>query len=125
MGRWSGTVDKDCESVSVLASLPYGEYLNQITNWLVKPDSPFYKIGNSWRLKSPVDAWFALSPFISMVDLKNFSNLVLQILREINPSLELDEDKRWLADIYNKTPEYSSWIRKGVVQTLVLLAVYW
>ena len=124
IGRWSGTVDKDCKSVSVLASLSYGEYLNQITNWLVKPDSPFYKIGNLWCLKSPVDAWFALSPFISTVDLEKFRNLVLQILSEINPSLELDEDKRWIADIYNKTPEYSSWIRKGVVQTLVLLAEY-
>jgi len=91
---------------------------------LYKPDSPVYKIGGLWRLVSPMDAWFALAPFLTETDLKEFGNIVLKVFKSINPALDLEPEKRWMASVYGKEASYSGALREGIAQTLVLIAVF-
>ena len=43
---------------------------------------------------------------------------------EDDPALDLPEEDRWAATMYGKRREHSDVMRKGVCETLVLLAVY-
>jgi hypothetical protein len=123
-GRWSEKKEADKEIMSGLAGKPYESFSGILSAWLHKPDSPILKIGDLWRLVSPIDVWFALAPFLTDADLHEFQTAVLKVLRSKNPGLELDPGKRWMASAYGKESLYSASLREGLVQVLVLIAVF-
>jgi len=123
-GRWSESKEADKEIISQLAGKPYKSFSDILSIWLHKPDPPILKIGERWRLVSPIDTWFALAPFLTNADLQKFEALALKVLRSINPALDLEPEKRWSASIYGKKPPYSETLKEGIAQTLVLIAVF-
>jgi hypothetical protein len=124
VGKWDEDKQGDKEIVSEIAKLSYDTYIASLKEWLYKPDSPILKIGETWRLTSPLDAFLALSPFLTSSDFDNFKNVSLKVLKEIDPSLELEPEKRWMASVYGKISKYSRALREGIAQTLVLIAVF-
>ena len=63
---------------------------------------PLIKIGSSWRLTSPLDAWTNLSNYISSNDLENLKTCFLRVMREVNPVLELEPENRMFASMRGK-----------------------
>jgi hypothetical protein len=124
VGKWNENRQGDKEIVSEIAKLSYDTSIASLKEWLYKPDSPILKIGENWRLTSPLDAFLALSPFLTSSDFDNFKNVSLKVLKEIDPSLELEPEKRWMASVYGKISKYSKELREGIAQTLVLIAVF-
>jgi len=124
VGKWNEYKQGDKEIVSEIAKLSYDTFIAFLKEWLYKPDSPILKIGETWRLTSPLDAFLALSPFLTSSDFNNFKNVSLKVLKEIDPSLELEPEKRWMASVYGKISKYSKELREGIAQTLVLIAVF-
>ncbi|KYH31340.1 hypothetical protein [Neomoorella mulderi] len=122
-GRWSEKKAEDKKIISQFAGKPYEAFSEKLLTWMHKSDSPVLKIGEWWRLVSPIDAWFALAPFITEADIQTFKKVALKVLGIINPALELEPQKRWLASIYGKEMPYSETLREGIAQTLVLIAV--
>lgn len=55
-------------------------------------------------------------------DLKRYFTVARRTLGEDDPSLDLPEEDRWLANLRGKTREFSSGLRRGISETLVLLA---
>jgi len=123
-GRWTEKKKGDNEIISQLAWEPYESFSGKLSSWLHKPDSPILKIGDWYRLISPMDAWFALAPFLTEADLQQFRSIALKVLGSINPALDLEPEKRWTASIYGKEPPYSETLREGIAQTLILAAVF-
>ncbi|GAH89242.1 unnamed protein product, partial [marine sediment metagenome] len=123
-GRWTEKKEADKEIISRLAGKPYDSFSEKLSAWLHKPDSPMLKIGDGWRLVSPIDAWFALAPFLTEADLQQLRSAALKVLGSINPLLDLEPEKRWSASVYGKEPLYSGTLREGIAQTLVLIAVF-
>ena len=123
-GRWTETKEADKEIISQLAGKSYESFSGTLSTWLHKPDSPILKIGEWWRLVSPIDTWFALAPFLTGADLQHLRNVVLKVLGSKEPALDLEPEKRWMSSVYGKEPHYSGTLREGVVQTLVLIAVF-
>jgi len=123
-GRWTEKKEADKEIISRLAGKPYDSFSEKLSAWLHKPDSPMLKIGDRWRLVSPIDAWFALAPFLTEADLQQLRSAALKVLGSINPLLDLEPEKRWSASVYGKEPLYSGTLREGIAQTLVLIAVF-
>jgi hypothetical protein len=124
VGKWDEYKQGDKEIVSEIAKLSYDTYIASLKKWLFKPDPPILKIGEIWRLTSSLDAFFALSSFLTSSDLENFKNVSFKVLKEIDPSLELEPEKRWMASVYGKISKYSKELREGIAQTLVLIAVF-
>jgi hypothetical protein len=124
VGKWDEKKEGDKEIVSQIAKIPYDEYVNSLTEYLSIPDPPIIKVGSVWRLISHIDAFLALAPFLTNTHFENFKSVSFQVLKELNPSLELEPEKRWMASVYGKTPKYSNELREGIVQTLILIAVY-
>lgn len=123
-GRWTEKKEADKEIISRLAGKPYDSFSEKLSTWLHKPDSPMLKIGGGWRLVSPIDAWFALAPFLTEADLQQLRSAAFKVLGSINPLLDLEPEKRWSASAYGKEPPYSKTLREGIAQTLVLIAVF-
>ncbi len=92
--------------------------------WCYHPDPPILKIGEIWRLTSHIDSFFALSPFLTREDFESFKNIALEVLKEINPALELEPEKRLMASVYGKIAKYSKELREGIAETLILIAVF-
>jgi len=88
-------------------------------------DQPlFLKFRNNIVITSREDAWYLLASAITPLSLKRFEDLATLVLEEDNPALEMEAEKRWLANIYGKTHSLSSEIRKGILETLALMATY-
>jgi hypothetical protein len=124
IGKWDENKEGDKEIVSEISKIPYDEYVNSIIEYLHIPDPPIIKVGSVWRLTSSIDAFFALAPFLTNVRFEDFKSVSFKVLKELDPSLEIEPEKRWMASVYGKIPKYSEELRKGIVQTLILIAVY-
>jgi hypothetical protein len=124
IGRWTEKKCADREAISHIVGESYEALSGRLAKWLVGSDSPLYKIGDEWRLTSPIDAWFALAPYLTCNDFENFRNVALGVLGTVNPVFELEPDERWKASIYGKEVQHSEWLREGIAQTLVLIAVF-
>ena len=124
VGRWDENFENDKKIISEIAGESYEEYIKKISKWLFTNDSPILKIGNTWRLTSPLDAWTHTAKYLIKDDFNKLSNAVLHIFNEIDPSLELEAKERYLASLYGKEKTYSDWIRKGILQSLILTSLY-
>jgi hypothetical protein len=123
-GRWDESKKKDQEVFENIADESYSEYVKTLTEYLNIPDSPFYKIGSKWRLASPLDAWNNISNRITADELGRFKNATLDTLSVIDPTFALEPEKRYAASVHGIEYEYSSWIREGLAQSLVLISTF-
>ncbi len=87
-------------------------------------DSPIWSIGNHHGVISKIDTIFALTAHIRKRDIENFIAIAEYVLSEIDPALDLPDDKRLLAALYGKVREHSNVLRSGIRDTLIFLAVH-
>jgi len=123
-GRWNENKDGDKEVISYLSGESYDSYMKKLTRWLNVQDSPIYRIGNNWRLASPLDSWSHLGSYFTGSHLEKLKSQFLTLLKEIHPEFELEGEKRSMATIYGKESKYSTMLKKGLCQSMILLAVY-
>ncbi|WP_346861168.1 hypothetical protein [uncultured Draconibacterium sp.] len=124
VGRWDENYENDKRIIAQIADDSYENYSKKITRWLHSDDSPIVKIGSTWRLTSPFDTWTYASKYLTRNEFESLYKSTIEILTELNPALELEPEERHLASIYGKKREFSSWIREGVVQSLILTSIF-
>jgi hypothetical protein len=121
-GAWDGDSDADREAVSRCAGRPYEEVQEAALDLAGQPDYPMLgRVGESWHLMSPEDAWLLLSPHVTKDDLAAFRDTALTVLAEPDPLAGLTPDERFQAQIDGRRPRYSAALRRGLAQTLGLL----
>jgi hypothetical protein len=79
---------------------------------------------NCVLVASREDAWHLLGGSITREQLQRFCEFALLVLDEDNPAFELHPDQRWLANLYGKVPSLSEELRRSIVETLALMAIY-
>ncbi len=121
---WDEQKDGDRQVIENLSGMSYENFIKELIPFLSVDDSPIRKVGNVWMIKSPLDSWFLLSQHLTQDYLKIFKQSLLGVLTKTDPKYELEAEKRWAAAIYGKSNPYSEWLRTGLVESLVLLAVY-
>ena len=124
VGRWIEANNNDKEIISQIARDSYDSFSTKLYSWRNQQDSPILKIGGLWRLVSAMDAFFALAPFITDADLQQFKNIVLKVFKTLDPALELEPGERWMAAVHGKIQPYSNELRKGILQALILIAIF-
>ena len=124
IGRWNESFESDKEIVSMVANEPYDDYLKKLKKWLYCSDSPIIKIGNNWRLVSPLDAWSNASRFLIHNDFDLLKSSFNKIMSEIDPAFKLKPEERSMASLHGKVKKYSEWIREGITQSLILTSFY-
>lgn len=124
VGRWNDATLGDRAVIAEIAGDSYESYIEKLKRWQFSPDSPIIKIGNLWRLTSPLDAWTHASINLAAHDFLRFRKAALNILSEINPTFQLRAEDRYLASFYGKKREYSEAIREGVLHSLILTSIF-
>ncbi len=123
-GAWHDGKEGDRTILEQLAGIPYAKFLEELEPLLSIQDPPIRHIGNVWMLKSPLDAWFLLARHLIAEQVRRFHKVLNLVLAKQDPKYELPAEQRWAAVIYGKSPPYSEWLRKGLVESLVVFAVY-
>lgn len=123
-GGWDEEFESDKTKVAELSGKPYDQVTATLVPYVGKCDSPLRKIGSTWRMASPHDAWMLLAPHLTATDLERFQAVAHEILGSIDPRYDMDPSDRWMASVHGVHPEYSELLRHGVGEVLILLALW-
>lgn len=125
VGSWNNTNDSDRVGLSLLAGdRPYAELEKDFQSLAQLNDTPIWSIGDYRGVISKIDLLYAIGGAVTSDDLKQYFGLARIVLGEDDPALDLAEDQRWAASVHGQIREFSGAFRKGISETLVLLAVH-
>lgn len=120
LGRWDESYSGDRELLEKLSGASYAEYREVLGRWLHLPESPLKKIGETWRLTSPLDLWRSISVHLTDQDFQLLEECFIQVYHSGNPVLASQMD---LPDYISKKRTYSDWVREGLAQSLILISI--
>ena len=123
-GGWDENAEADRARLSELADQPYEATVAALTRLVGEFDSPLQKIGSTWRIASPSDAWVLLAHRLTSADIQRFEATAHAVLGSADPRFGMDPDERWMAAFHGVRPDYSGMLRHGVGQTLILFALW-
>lgn len=122
VGAWDGDSDGDRDAVSRSVGRAYGDIQEAALSLAGRADYPMLgRVGESWHLMSPDDAWLLLSPYLTKDDLATFRETTVDVLGERDPLAGLSPDERFRAQIDGTRYNCSGALRSGLAQTLALL----
>jgi len=121
-GQWDDEKNADQEAISSLARREYSEFREILISWSQKPDPPVRLVEHTWMVNAREDAWMLLARYLTNEVLERFASTAIDVLKDMDPKFELPVDERWLANIHGKVPKYSFYLRRGIAETLALMA---
>lgn len=125
VGAWCATNSADQTVLTLLANTDSYEALEKECQRLAGlNDAPLWSVGTYRGVISKIDLLFAIAHTITRQDLQRYIDIAKIVLGEDDPRLDLPEAERWAASIHGKSREFSSALREGISETLVLLAVH-
>ena len=123
-GAWVTSNDADRYLIGELAGCDYNRLEGNFARLLNLEDSPVWSVGGFHGVVSKVDALYGVSRWMSVGAIDRFIDVAEVVLSERDPTLDLPEGKRWAASLHGKAREISAPLRKGVGESLVLLAIH-
>ncbi|MFM7536969.1 MAG: hypothetical protein ACKO91_14410 [Acidimicrobiales bacterium] len=123
-GSWSEKKEGDKTALALLAGVDYESLRDQLTALASAEDPIVVRVGDSWHVVSSADAWLLLVSAVTEDDLKRFEAIVSQVLLEPDPSAGLPAEDRWKAAFEGRVQAHSPDLRKGIAETICLLAVH-
>ena len=103
LGRWDESYSGDRELLEKLSGTSYAKYKEVLAKWLNLPESPLKKIGETWRLTSPLDLWRSISVHLLERDFQLLEECFIQAYHSGNSVLESQMD---LPDSISKKRTY-------------------
>lgn len=123
-GMWDESRDADKAIMSRLSEMPYEAFIASIAPYVGEFDSPLRKVGPVWKVASPRDAWLLLASHFTVADIDRYGAAVIDVLSAADPRYTLSPEDRWYASMRGIEPEYSPYLRHGLGETLILLALF-
>lgn len=123
LGAWHGEKAADRAIVERLIGEPYESVERKLRRLAQSDDAPVVSIGKVWRAKAPLELLDLYADRLSATELDRFFEIVEALLVAPDPVLELEPDKRWMAQVYGKVRGESGLLFQAVFDALVKLAV--
>jgi transcriptional regulator with XRE-family HTH domain len=123
-GGWDESAEADRARLAELADQPYAAVIAVLVPYVGQFDSPLQKIGSTWRVASPSDAWLLLAHHLTSADIARFEVAANAVLGSADPRFDMDPSERWMAAVKGIHRDYSGMLRHGVGQTVILLALW-
>lgn len=115
-GGWDSRNDGDKEVIAELGHGKYHEVETKLRKFLDQHDSPLDREAGIWKLRAPVDGFVNLSSQLGEEHLSLLASVAIRVFStEDSPSI--NEERFGVS----KAP-YSSWLREGLANTLLMLA---
>ena len=119
-GKWNEKNSHDKEIIEKYSRMNYNKFIEKFRN-IAKKETNFIFRNGIWTINNRIKYIESYALDFYEEDFKNFSKIIIKILREKNPKLDLPSKKRAMNNIYNKVTKYSNEIREGVSETLVII----
>jgi hypothetical protein len=114
-GAWLDGVDGDKTVIEELSGDGYESFQETATALSLESDPLLLKVGKSWQLVSPFDAWLLLVKRLNRDDLGRLEDSVTKVLGEEDPALDIPEQERWWrAAREGKVRQFSEELRHGI-----------
>lgn len=123
-GTWDSEQAGDREILKNLTNLEYSEIEKNVAHLANLNDAPLWIEGRYCGILSKLDCFYVISDQITRDDLSAFFFVAEYVLSEDDPALDLERDKRWIANIYDKVRNHSETIRESICETLIILSVH-
>jgi hypothetical protein len=121
---WSDGGEGDRRILSELAGEDYEDLRQHVTELANQDDPMLVRVGGSWHVVSPFDAWLLLRSHVTEDDLQRLEHVIDDVMAEEDPALDLAPEDRWRAGLENKVRLFSADLRRGLAKTLALLGVH-
>lgn len=121
ISHWNDAVEGDRRIIAELARSPYQDVSAVFSRWAHASDPPLRRVGDAWFLVSKEDAWDLLGKYLTHDDLERFVSIALDVFGQVDPSLELPSNQRWMAGVFGKSATYSGALRGGIADSLALM----
>lgn len=122
VGKWNANLDGDRKILEFLSGMNYEQYEAKLQTHELEENSPLIHIGCIWHIRSPYEVVEYVKAFITDSILEKFKDVCLKLISDDDPDavdkLECEKFKFW-----NYNQKYSSVIKKGVFQNLILLSL--
>lgn len=123
IGSWDEHVEADKKIVANIANETYDVFIGKLRDSLYILENPLSFNNGKWHINNRKELLNNLSDKIFDDYLDCFKASIVTVLSESDPQFELPKDKRFMANIYNKTLTYSNLLRKGLSEGLILLTL--
>ncbi|SEM89178.1 HigA family addiction module antitoxin [Palleronia pelagia] len=124
-GAWNSRNKTDCIVLCELAGIDdYRDLEDHFSKLLSLNSPPVWAVGAFRGVVSKIDALYAICNWINEDELRRFFSVADLVLSERDPSLDLPEEDRWAAHIYDKRREISGSLRDGISDSLALMSMH-
>jgi hypothetical protein len=120
-GAWDDTKEADKDALARIVGMPYSQLDRELVRWSRETDAPVRHIGDKWMIVSKEDCWPLLHGYLTRDDLRRFHDVAVEILSAVDPRLDLEPEKQWMANVLGQVRPHSYTIIKGLANTLALL----
>lgn len=122
LGQWNENIKGDLELVEKISGKTYADYVKILQYFRLMPDSPIANVGTVWRLKSPMDAMSYASAYLTDGDLAKLKEMCGFLIADDDPEAE-DKVASEGLEMWQFKQQFSSDIKKGTYQSLILLSL--
>lgn len=123
IGAWDEASADDQALVAEIAGVPYAQFASAISAWTQGTDPLVTRAGSEWKVHDRLGAWRRLEPYLVTPQLEALAKATETVLLEPDPRFDLAPEERWLANMHGKHRRFSSSLRQGLAEALVIMAV--
>ena len=124
-GAWKASNEADRYLMCQLTGVgDYNDLESRFLELLHSEDPPVWFVGEYRGVVSKIDALYATRRWAISAQVSEFMTIAGIVLSDLDPALSLPIKDQWAASVYGKAREISSPLRKGIAESLVLLAVH-
>ncbi|HEX8574565.1 MAG TPA: hypothetical protein VF759_17625 [Allosphingosinicella sp.] len=121
-GGWDSTNPLDQAVVTTLAGASsYTNYESRIRGFVEGSDPALDREGTVYKVRAPMDAFVHAGHHIGREHLALLRPVLEQVFSVLDPDPDPDESFRFGAE---RVPRYSDWLRDGLANTLLLIALW-
>jgi hypothetical protein len=121
VGSWVESSDHDRSVIEELSATPYRAWIGRVREDLFQTGTLLRLIDGRWSFTDRHKAWTTLGPHLFDEHIDRFRKIAISTLTERDPRFELPPDKRYAASIVGKVLLHSTFLRKGIAESLALL----
>jgi hypothetical protein len=121
VGSWTDS-EGDTQAIKKMVRRSWDHIERLLKSLAKRPDAPFVRSGETWRLTSPTEAALLLMPELTKNDIARWMELTSGVLLEPDPYLGMDAVQRFQTSDAGATPVYSEILKQGLAGGLALAA---
>jgi len=121
INSWNTDYKLDKEVVQEFTDKAYDTYDSLLRMQLLKPEYPIEFEGGVWKSRTPLDSLIHIGHLITDNHLKKLEKIIIQVFSQEEPDLS---SLSFQEQIELPQTSYSTWLREGLAQTLLMIAVW-